>query len=64
MDINLSGEVLIIGQEISITMDYGDEVEIMQVIVCDWILFQLQQLIDSDHVMNDIIYQQHENGMN
>ena len=35
MEVRLLCEVLIIGHEISIMIDYGDEVEIMRVIIGD-----------------------------
>ena len=44
-----------------IMMEYGDERMIIQVIIGEQIR-QIQQK-DSDHVLNDGMYHQHENGV-
>ena len=59
MEARLLCEVLIIGHEISIMIDYGEEVEIMTM---DGII-EIQGLIDSDHVQHDIMFLAKKNGM-
>lgn len=47
-----------------IIMGYGDEKTILKVITGDQMIYQLQQRIDSDHVLHDGMYLVHENGVN
>ena len=55
--------VVHIGEMDQIQIDYGDDHEIVVVIIGDWIRYRIQQKIDNDHVHHDGMCQVYESGV-